>query len=284
MKHRVNPSNDDIPIRKIQVDLSQGFPKHWHGNDPYKTCLFNTYSLLFPAIEGQLVDVMRGWLHDLQAAGLTDLHADVKALIGQETTHRHLHQQYNEQLERQGYRNLIDRFIRWRINRLPRPGRLSELAIVIGTEQFMSILGDGVLRDPAWLDGADPEMAKIWRWHAAEENEHKAVSFDTYQAMGGGYFRRIFWYLGVSLTIFFDITWQTTHSQVRDRSLLSPRAWWSALRFWLWRPGVIKHLVPQWLRFFSPRFHPWQHDNRALILRWREQSSSYVQVMRSRRP
>jgi hypothetical protein len=47
---------------------------------------------------------------------------------------------------------------------------------------------------------------------------------------------------------------------------------------------VIKHLLPQWLRFFSPRFHPWQHDNRALILRWREQSRDYVQIIRSHRP
>lgn len=275
----MSPSIVDIPIRKIHVDLSRGFPQHWHGGDPYKTCLFNTYSLLFPAIEEQLVKEMRSWLHELQAAGQTELHDQAKALIGQETTHRHLHRQYNEQLERQGYRNLIGRFIGWRLSRLPRPGRLSELAIIIGTEQFMAILGDGVLRDPAWLDGADPEMAKIWRWHAAEENEHKAVAFDTYLAVGGGYWRRIACYVGVSLTILVDITWQTLYSQWRDRSLFSPRAWWNALRFWLWRPGVIRHLVPQWLRYFSPRFHPWQHDNRALIRRWRDQSSGYVQVV-----
>src|SRR3546814_16506286 len=33
--------------------------------------------------------------------------------------------------------------------------------------------------DPAHLAGADTEAQRMWRWHAIEEIEHKAVAFDT---------------------------------------------------------------------------------------------------------
>ena len=32
---------------------------------------------------------------------------------------------------------------------------------------------------------ADPAMAKLWRWHALEETEHKAVAFDVFQQVSG---------------------------------------------------------------------------------------------------
>ncbi|MEN9718032.1 MAG: hypothetical protein RIQ99_910, partial [Pseudomonadota bacterium] len=30
-------------------------------------------------------------------------------------------------------------------------------------------------------------------------------------------------------------------------------------------PGVLRTIVPTWLAYFMPGFHPWNHDDRALI-------------------
>ena len=30
-------------------------------------------------------------------------------------------------------------------------------------------------------------------------------------------------------------------------------------------PGLIRRALPAWLAFFLPGFHPWNHDDRALI-------------------
>ena len=38
---------------------------------------------------------------------------------------------------------------------------------------------------PQLLEGAHPAMVALWKWHAAEENEHKNVAFDVYKAAGG---------------------------------------------------------------------------------------------------
>jgi predicted metal-dependent hydrolase len=30
-------------------------------------------------------------------------------------------------------------------------------------------------------------------------------------------------------------------------------------------PGVVRKIVPAWFAYFLPGFHPWNHDDRALI-------------------
>jgi len=39
---------------------------------------------------------------------------------------------------------------------------------------------------------------------------------------------------------------------------------------WLWwNPGPFRKMLPQYFRYYRPGFHPWQHDNRALIEQWK---------------
>ena len=52
------------------------------------------------------------------------------------------------------------------------------LAITIALEHFTAIISRHLLADPRYLEGADPEAAEIWRWHAMEEIEHKGLVFD----------------------------------------------------------------------------------------------------------
>jgi predicted metal-dependent hydrolase len=64
------------------------------------------------------------------------------------------------------------------------------LAATSALEHFTALLAHFVLSDPRLLEGAHPVMAALWRWHAAEENEHKAVAYDVYRQTGGGYIER----------------------------------------------------------------------------------------------
>jgi predicted metal-dependent hydrolase len=118
------------------------------------------------------------------------------------------------------------------------------------------------------MDGADPAMRLVWSWHAAEETEHKAVAFDVYRAAGGGYWRRVLWFVHASVVFWTDTFVQTAFNLKRDGALFKPGTWASAARMWFGRRGVAWHLFWPCLQYLRPSFHPWQHDNSQLVTMW----------------
>ena len=76
-------------------------------------------------------------------------------------------------------------------------------------EHFTAVLATGMLTHPEWLAGTSAELALLWRWHAVEESEHKAVAFDLYRAMGGSDSRRILWFVYIALQFLVESTAQT---------------------------------------------------------------------------
>ena len=52
---------------------------------------------------------------------------------------------------------------------------------------------------------------------------------------------------------------------LRQDGITGPRAWWGLARYALVRPGMARKILGAWAAFFLPGFHPWKHDDRALI-------------------
>jgi predicted metal-dependent hydrolase len=261
-----------LTVRKLNVDLSKGFGRHWLGGDPYRTQLFNALSMTFPQGEQSFIDSMRA-LPEPQIADPA-LRAEIVDFIGQEASHRFVHEQYNRQLAAQGLVFVRERSIGRRIRFLARRDPLDWLAATCAVEHYTAMLADGVLGVPSWLDGAEPDMHTLWSWHAAEENEHKAVAIDVYRAAGGGYLRRVSMYLQASVFLALDIAIQTTDNLRRDGQLWKARSWTSAMRTWLGGDGIFWHLLWPSLQYLSPSFHPWQHDNRHLSAGWLDRHAS----------
>jgi predicted metal-dependent hydrolase len=255
-----------LTVRKLDVDLSKGFGRHWLDGDAYRTHLFNALSMTFPLGEQSFIDSMRA----IPEARIADpvLRAEVRDFIGQESSHRFVHEQYNRQLAAQGLVFVREASIKRRLQLLSRLDPLNWLATTCAIEHYTAMLADGVLRLPHWMDGAEPDMHTLWSWHAAEESEHKSVAIDLYRAVGGGYWRRVIWYTHVSILLALDIFIQTVDNLRRDGQLWKWRTWSSAMRTWLGRGGIFWHLLGPSLGYLRPSFHPWQHDNRALYRRW----------------
>jgi predicted metal-dependent hydrolase len=160
-----------LTVRKLNVDLSRGFARHWLGGDIYRTAFMNALSMSFPLGEQMFIDSVRA----VPADSLPDaaLRAEVK------------------ELARQGYDYTLEPATRKRVERIATLPVHDRLAITCALEHFTAMLADFVLRHPGWLDRAEPQMRTLWSWHAAEESEHKAVAFDVYRASGGGYWKRV---------------------------------------------------------------------------------------------
>jgi len=257
-----------LPVRRLRVDLSKGFDPLWNGGDAFRTHYLNALSMSFPIGEQFFIDAVKAGVALLPAERQAAWAAELRGFVGQEATHRFLHAQFNAELERQGLRNRWEGWARSRIKRGENMHPVNHVAITAGYEHFTAVLATGVLTHPHWLEGASPELALLWRWHAVEESEHKNVAFDVYREMGGSERRRIAWFVYLALLFLVESSLQTWANLWRAGQWWKPRTWWQAGRF-LFGPGGVwwASFVPL-LRYLRPGFHPSQLENADEMGQW----------------
>ncbi|HLD66797.1 MAG TPA: metal-dependent hydrolase [Pseudomonas sp.] len=258
------PPGLDIRPRQLDFDLPQPLPRHWHSGDAFKTHMFNAMSVQFPEGERFFIDSVRHFRERIEDPLLKE---QIRGFIGQEGHHSREHLAYNQRLRDLGYD--VDYLERGLKNRMAFTQKhLSpqlQLAATCAVEHLTAIMADAVLKDPSWLAGADPVMARLWRWHALEETEHKAVTFDVYQAVCASKWLRRRAMIQSTLFFTLDTFKGLVHMLKRDGLLWNWRLWRDGL-IWLWgKDGIYRKLVRGYLDFYRGDFHPWQHDNLYLI-------------------
>lgn len=259
-----------IEVRNITFELGAHIPRYWHGERRAVSAFFDNLSIFFPAGERFFIASVKAHRDQVTDPGLA---AEVRAFCAQEAVHGREHERYNRMLESHGRpATRMEARVKRLLERVSRrlPARL-RLAATCALEHFTALLADIVLRDPRVLEGAHPAMAALWRWHAAEENEHKAVAFDVYTAAGGNYPERVAVMLAATAVFWAKVLEHQLRLMHADGTLASPREWADLARFVFVDPGWAVQLVPGYLHYFRPRFHPWQLDNRALLERWKEE-------------
>jgi predicted metal-dependent hydrolase len=239
-------------------------PRHWHGGDPVRTHFFDALSLIFPLGERYFARAVAHYRKRITDPLLAE---QVAGFLAQEARHDREHGRYNEQLQAHGYDTdaLSARFARnvELTRRLRSP--LAQLSHAVAVEHLTATFGHVLLSQPAWLEGVEPAHQRIWRWHALEEVEHKAVAFDVYRAVGGGYFLRVMAMLEVTLMFPLVMSVLVLSLLRADGLLRAPRTWLAMLRFLFTRPGLVPGVLGGYLAFFRPGFHPWQRDDSALL-------------------
>ena len=198
-----------LPIRRLRVDLSAGFPKLWNGGDAFRTHYLNALSMSFPVGEQFFIDAVRKGVSMLPPEQQAAWAPELRGFVGQEATHRFLHGQFNAELDRQGLRNYWQGWAAWRIKRGANMHPVNHVAVTAAYEHFTAVMATGLLTHPHWLESAAPELALLWRWHAVEESEHKTVAFDLYRAMGGSERRRRLWFVYISVQFLIESSLQT---------------------------------------------------------------------------
>lgn len=255
-----------IEVRNVKFAVDEQIPRAWHGGSRSVTAFFNNLSIFFPAGE-------RFFIHSVKAHKdlIEDprLASEAKNFYAQEGIHSREHVRYNNMLRAQGYP--VDAMER-RVERLLRVvtfllGNRLQLAVTSALEHFTALMAHWLLATPVALRGAHPTMAALWRWHAAEENEHKAVAFDVYRVAGGHYLERV-----VVMVLATVIFWaKVFEHQVRmmhcDRTLWSWSEWRALYRYTIVDNGMHR-LIPLYLSYYRPSFEPWELDNRDLLSQW----------------
>lgn len=258
-----------LPTRRdLHFNLKPGSVSHWHAKGPYVTQFANAMSLFFPEGERFFIHSVRHYrdhIHD------PELRKALTAFIGQEAMHGREHDEHNQLLAKAGFpANELEGKLRGFLNFLQEwlpPS--AQLSITIAQEHFTAIMSEIVLTDPRILEGADDRLKAMWRWHALEETEHKAVAFDVYETVvGRGPKAYALRNAGLVLTTlgFLGLVFYCQQRLLAADS--RPRGWkdFSAyLKFMMISPALLPKLALPWLGYLRPGFHPWDHDNAHLL-------------------
>jgi uncharacterized protein len=248
-----------LTVRRLLIDLETPIVRHWNGGDAFRTALFNALSFSFPAGEQIFIDAMKLGMAKLAERQREDFAVEVKGFIGQEATHRRIHERFNEQLERQGLVNHWERrILRRRQRQLEGIDPRGWLAVTAATEHFTAIFAEYVLGVDFPLQGAEPRLRDLWLWHSSEESEHRSTAFDLYRATGGNeLWRRRVYYI-VTWHFATDLLRQTVNNLWRDGTWWRPSTWASAARTLFGREGLLRFLAPRWKDYLRADFHPSQ--------------------------
>lgn len=260
-----------IDIDPIRRNLKFGLPKGkaltWNPAGEHVTQFYNTLSIFFPAGERFFIQSVRNYREEI-----TDEHlkAQISAFIGQEGFHTREHEEYNDALRAAGMPidqldNIVVNILET-VKKLPRP---MQLAVTVALEHLTAVLGDMLLRNEFLLEDAEPHYAAIWNWHAIEETEHKAVCFDAYEQVVGkdaaAYGLRVFAFVLANLIFWSLFLPFYTRMVSKSGGVLNLRGWLKVANLLVGKPGIMRRMLPDWLDFFRPGFHPWMHDNRHFL-------------------
>lgn len=237
------------------ADFADEQPRFWAS--PARSIVFDAFSLMFPAAEGFMIRAAQ------EAHARIDdpaLRRAVAVFVRQEASHARLHGAYNRAMDARGFSasaleaenaRLIG-FMEARI------GLRRKLAASAGLEHFTALIAEAILADERLLEGADPRYAALWRWHAREEVEHRAVAFDLHEALypRGAYVSRLRAF-GASIFILLGLFWGNVwrlSGNVYERSRLATLrdvAW-----FLFGAPGFFRRIAWATLLYLRPGFHP----------------------------
>lgn len=262
-----------MPVRRdLRFNLPQERACDWHVQGSHVTHFFNALSLLFPAGERFFMDSVRNYRDQIDDPVLKK---QVLGFIGQEAMHTREHVEYNDLLQEAGLpAHKLDRRL-WAILNFGRKilPHSYQLALTVCLEHYTAMLAGLLLEDASRIGGSVEGYAQMWTWHALEETEHKSVSYDVWNTVlkpgPGRYLLRTGTMLATTLTFWLIVFDYHVRLMIADRKHGGHvRGMWRVAKY-LYGPrhGVFPRIAGEWLSFFRPGFHPWDHDNRAQLAR-----------------
>lgn len=242
-------------VRAPHFDLST-LPRWYNGGSVLATHLTNGLNFVFPAGERFFIRSVRFYLDRVQDPALK---AAAMAFVAQEAQHQRAHLQAFATLEAQGFeiRSYLDWYERVAYEVIePRFPPSYRLAATAALEHLTAIFGELALGTEL-LEPTHPEMRRLLRWHAAEEIEHRHVTFDVFEAVDGRYWVRALGMV-VALTTLLGFWAVGARHLLRQETERPPAAVEGAARariraFWWGVSGLVGKRLLSW---FRPSFHP----------------------------
>lgn len=288
--------------RKVFFDFSKS-DLVWIPNDNFSSHLINGVNLLLPAGEFWFCRVFNKALPYITEPTLKE---DVLGFIRQEAIHANAHilgQNYltSHKVDIEKIKELANTLFGTLLSDNPLgikllKNRLIEypwLVLRIGTiatiEHFTAILGQWCMDNKSWDEfNSDPIISDLFKWHLAEEVEHRTVAYDLFAHLVPNkyafyLYRQVL--MAIVFPLFMFLLIESGRSVARnDTNIKMKKMVEKSFIHWLIeleRVGNTTKNVPSFsfltastLRWMSPFFHPIHEGNTEQALKYLNQSPS----------
>ncbi|MEE3171116.1 MAG: metal-dependent hydrolase [Pseudomonadota bacterium] len=268
------PEQVTIKPQRMGFEFGEQVPQYWLDNSYFLSHMMNALSVLFPQGEQFFVDSVRAYRDQISDSKLK---AEVRGFIGQEAMHSLEHVAMNQHVRDQGMPvEELEKHLEVVLGIAKKLPKRHQLAITCALEHMTAMMADMLLERSDVREDMDESMRPLWVWHAIEETEHKAVTYDVFQQVGGTYAERAFYQVFSTAALGVMASYFTGRMMLNDRKNFSLKD--SARGLWrMWgRNGTFSSLIPTWLEYFKPGFHPWDHDNSELIARFKAEIQAHI--------
>ena len=241
--------------KKIELDINR-IEKNWCEDDFYRI-FYNILSAGIPPFERYVIKTMREVRDDPRLDDEPRLRELVDVFVQQEIEHTKMHVPVNKKLE-------LDQFpiskITEKISRFIQ--RKTPLYMSVASSAFIEFVGFGffdshIKKEIFYTTGMHEEMAKLWKWHIAEELEHSFVKLKVINHINNSYWLKG---LGMMEALLVANLYVTTliPSAVRQDAKAQGKKFWPHL--WMFMRGLAK---TDWgvnkesvSKYFSKNFDP----------------------------
>ena len=252
-----------LPTRRVAFEYPADTDPMWVPHQPEFAAAANAISLGMPYAEPLFIRAVRSTFDRID----DDLRARSESYIRQETGHHTQHKRFND-LVTARYPGLhrIEGMLKansdWVWRRSPRfrvayaaAGETISYGVARWTEAHLGQV----------MDRADPVPATLFLWHLAEEIEHKANTYDVFEATDGSRLRYAWAALVGLLTIGFFTMAGALVQLHGERRLRSPLTWWRLARLIVSMAWV---LLPTLVVSSMPDHHPDDFADPVVLPRW----------------
>lgn len=264
--------------RDVKFGISKNPVRHWWGGDQPSTALANAFSLMLPQGERFFIRALRKYEKRIEDPMLK---AAIRDFSRQEALHTREHEDYNQGLRVLGYDvDGMEAALALRLKTANKP--IFHLAATCAIEHMTTTYAATVLSNPSLLDDAHPSYARLWRWHALEELEHRAVALDVYNVVTASMpgWKRYGLRIAVFNTIFYHVVGvlRENLASLARHDGVKPGLRYTAQILWrMWgRPGVTRKGFWRLLSYYKPGFDPGREHDPAFVAMWQARIAAEI--------
>ncbi|MGB7408532.1 MAG: metal-dependent hydrolase [Pontixanthobacter sp.] len=245
-------------------------PRRWWAGEPFGTAWHNALSATFPRGEAFFIESVKAH----RDGAPPKLAEEIRAFVRQEINHTREHIAFNKLAEDSGYDIVaIDKRVEEMLALTKGRPAIINLAVTMALEHYTAMMAHEFLANPKHFVDADAEVRDMWRWHSVEEIEHKGVAYDTWNHATRDWSPWRRWKLRSLMMViitakFFRNRWTDSLSLLAQDGITGWKARFGLLKYLTISPGIVRRILPAWLAYFKPGFHPWDHDDRELIQKY----------------